>query len=127
MRFCVLASGSSGNASLLRAGGFGLLLDLGLGPRTFGRRMGDVGASWDDVSAAILTHVHGDHWNENTFAHLERRKVPLYCHRSHAGALKSDSSTFASLLENDLVRFYEIAREVCLGDAVTCLPVALRH
>src|ERR1043165_8303720 len=101
MRFCVLASGSSGNASLLRAGSLGLLIDLGIGPRSLARRLDQIGAAWEDVNAAILTHVHGDHWNENTLEHLERRQIPLYCHQRHAAALKCESPAFGLLLEND--------------------------
>src|SRR5947209_18975926 len=112
MRFCVLASGSSGNASLLRAGSFGLLIDLGLGPRALARRLGEVGASWDDIHAALLTHVHGDHWNENTLAYLRRRDIPLHCHQNHAHALKASSPAFAELVECDLLRFYTVAGPV---------------
>jgi phosphoribosyl 1,2-cyclic phosphodiesterase len=127
MRFCVLASGSSGNASLLKAGNFGVLLDLGLGPQTLARRLADVGASWDDVSAALLTHVHGDHWNENTLAHLERRNIPLYCHHSHATALKYESPAFADLLENDRLCFYELDTEFTLAEGIGCRPLPLKH
>ena len=127
MRFCVLASGSSGNASVVSADGFGVLLDLGLGPRTLARRLADVGASWDDVHAALLTHVHSDHWNENTLAHLGRRNIPLYCHRDHATALKYESPAFAELLENDRLCFYEVGATISLGDQIACRPLALRH
>jgi phosphoribosyl 1,2-cyclic phosphodiesterase len=127
MRFCVLASGSSGNASVLSAGGFGVLLDLGLGPRTLTRRLADVGASWNDVHAAVLTHVHGDHWNENTLAHLARRDIPLHCHQSHATALKYESPVFAELLESDRLFFYEVGATISLGDQIACRPLVLRH
>src|SRR5579863_7728878 len=99
MRFCVLASGSSGNASLLRVGDFGLLLDVGLGPRALARRLAQIGAAWNDISAVFLTHVHGDHWNERSLAHLRNHDIRLYCHRSHATALKHESPAFAELLD----------------------------
>ena len=53
LRFTVLASGSAGNASLIETGGFGLLLDAGLGPRQLATRLAAVGASWQDVHAVI--------------------------------------------------------------------------
>src|SRR5437868_478931 len=127
MRFCVLASGSSGNASLLMDGSFGVLVDLGLGPRSLARRLADVGASWDDVSVALLTHVHGDHWNENTLAHLERRDIPLYCHQSHATALKYESPAFAGLLENNRLFFYELNTAFTLAEGIVCRPLDLNH
>jgi glyoxylase-like metal-dependent hydrolase (beta-lactamase superfamily II) len=60
LRFTVLASGSGGNASLLEADGFGLLLDAGLGPRQLAGRLAAVGASWQQVHAVLLTHTHSD-------------------------------------------------------------------
>lgn len=127
MRYCVLASGSSGNASLLTAGGFGALLDIGLGPRALARRLAAVGASWDDVHAVFLTHVHGDHWNENTLAHLRRRHIPLYCHPSHATALKVASDGFADLLDNDAVHFYEVDHVLQPAASLSCRPLLLKH
>src|SRR5262249_29353606 len=56
LRFTVLASGSAGNASLIETGGFGLLLDAGLGPRQLGARLASVGASWQDIHGVLLTH-----------------------------------------------------------------------
>jgi phosphoribosyl 1,2-cyclic phosphodiesterase len=127
MRFCVLASGSSGNASLLIEGCYGILVDLGLGPRVLAGRLAEVGMSWEQIHAAFLTHVHGDHWNENTLGHLWRRGIPLYCHPSHATALKDESSAFTELLENDRLRFYDVGRDLTLPACVRCRPLALSH
>jgi phosphoribosyl 1,2-cyclic phosphodiesterase len=89
--------------------------------------MAEVGASWDDVGAVLLTHVHGDHWHENTLAHLERRSIPLFCHPSHATALKGASPAFALLLEQDRLRFYDVDQPMPLAEGVQCRPVALKH
>src|SRR5262249_12616327 len=78
MRFTVLASGSGGNARLLQIDGFGLLLDMGLGPRQLAQRFTLVGVSWDDIQAVVLTHTHSDHWRIATMTHLWRRRIPLY-------------------------------------------------
>src|SRR5207247_1154514 len=59
-RFCVLASGSAGNCAFLQADGFGLLIDIGLGPRFIASRLATVGASWRHVHAVLLTHTHSD-------------------------------------------------------------------
>ncbi len=127
MRYCVLASGSSGNASLLQVGRFAVLVDVGLGPRALAKRLSSVGAAWENVSAVLLTHVHGDHWNEHTFAHLRKCDIRLYCHRSHATALKYESDAFAELLENDRLCFYETDDVFALADGVTCRPLRLKH
>jgi glyoxylase-like metal-dependent hydrolase (beta-lactamase superfamily II) len=87
-RFTVLASGSSGNASLLEWDGFGLLIDCGLPPRELGRRLAAVGRGWEHVSAVLLTHTHGDHWNRFTLGHLARLRRPLVAHPRHHDALE---------------------------------------
>ena len=53
VQFAVLASGSQGNATLIQAEGVGVLLDLGLAPRTLTRRLESVGSCWDRIVAAL--------------------------------------------------------------------------
>lgn len=127
MRFTVLASGSSGNASFLCAGHFGLLLDFGLGPRLIGSRLASVGFAWRDVHAALLTHTHGDHWSDRTLGQLRKQKVPLYCHARHQEALLGYSSQFPKLQREGLVRTYEEGQAFDLSRELRCLPVALSH
>jgi phosphoribosyl 1,2-cyclic phosphodiesterase len=127
LRFSVLASGSSGNASLLQAGAFGVLLDFGLGPRSLGQRLEAVGASWHHVHAAILTHLHSDHWRERSLARLHRLGAPLYCHAEHAVFLSQTSPAFRALDADELVRLYESGEELRLGERLRCVPVPLPH
>src|SRR5438876_10371752 len=103
MQFTVLASGSSGNASLLEAHGFGVLIDAGLGPRQLAKRFAAVGASWQHVHAVLLTHIHGDHWRERTLAYLCRNRIPLYCHSDHVSDLVAESPAFGDLHDANLV------------------------
>ncbi len=127
IRFTVLGSGSAGNASLLEAGGFGLLLDAGLGPRQLAVRMTAVGVSWKHVHGVILTHTHSDHWNERTLAHLLRRRVPLFCHEDHQGTLARMSPEFGRLVTAGLVRTYESIEAFDVAAGFRCLPLPLRH
>jgi len=127
MRFSVLASGSSGNASLLEFNGFGLLIDAGLGPRLLAARLAAVGATWRIVSAVLLTHTHGDHWKDHTLGALLRGRVPLYCHREHFRELQAHGMNFAHLLEADLVRTYEREQDLTLTPHLTCRPLEVLH
>jgi phosphoribosyl 1,2-cyclic phosphodiesterase len=127
LQFTVLASGSAGNASLLEADGFGLLLDAGLGPHQLAGRLAAVGASWQSVHAVLLTHTHSDHWRDTTLAHLRRRRIPLYCHADHSPALSAFGSAFAGLLADDLVRLYRAGEELPLAAGLCCRPLPLRH
>jgi phosphoribosyl 1,2-cyclic phosphodiesterase len=125
--FTVLSSGSSGNSSLLEADGLGLLLDVGLGPRQLAGRMRAFGTSWKQIRAVLLTHTHTDHWNERTFAHLHRLRIPLYCHAEHHESLLTISPAYAALAKEGLAARYEIDVPLDLWGGLSCLPFRLCH
>jgi phosphoribosyl 1,2-cyclic phosphodiesterase len=127
LRFTMLASGSRGNACLIQADHFGVLLDAGLGPRQLGDRLRAAGHSWASVHAMLLTHTHSDHWNDRTLAWMLRRKLPLYCHPDHHGVLKRYSPSFLALQEADLVRPFAAGAVLCLAAGLRCRPLPIRH
>jgi phosphoribosyl 1,2-cyclic phosphodiesterase len=127
LRFTVLASGSAGNATLVQADGFGVLIDAGLGPRQLGSRLAASGLSWAGVHAVLLTHTHSDHWKDRTFAHLRRRNVPLFCHPDHHGLLGSTSPGFAGLRAAGLVRPFTSGEPFELSRGLRCRPLPVRH
>lgn len=57
----VLASGSSGNALLVSAGGCAVLVDAGLSARKIAVHLEAHGLSAGDLAGILLTHEHGDH------------------------------------------------------------------
>jgi phosphoribosyl 1,2-cyclic phosphodiesterase len=61
LRFRVLGSGSSGNATLVEAQGTRVLLDAGLGPRELAERLESAGVDPASIAAVFLSHEHGDH------------------------------------------------------------------
>lgn len=61
MRLVVLASGSSGNATLIESGGRAVLLDVGISARETLRRIAASGADDARIEAILLTHEHVDH------------------------------------------------------------------
>jgi phosphoribosyl 1,2-cyclic phosphodiesterase len=61
MRICVLASGSSGNSTLIVAGDARVLIDCGLSARETIRRVQAVGEDPARIDAVVITHEHGDH------------------------------------------------------------------
>jgi phosphoribosyl 1,2-cyclic phosphodiesterase len=126
-RFTVLASGSSGNASLLEVDGFGLLIDIGLGLRQLTARMAASGRSWRHVHAVVLTHTHGDHWNVRTLAGLLARRIPLYCHDEHRAALREACVTLYQDFDGaGLLRCYGEDEVLRLG-RLECRPLPVRH
>jgi phosphoribosyl 1,2-cyclic phosphodiesterase len=61
VKVAVLGSGSSGNATLVRAGDTLVLVDAGFSARDLTRRMDSLGVEPAQVQAIVITHDHGDH------------------------------------------------------------------
>lgn len=61
MRFCTLASGSNGNASLLSCAGQSILIDAGISNRAICTSLAELGVSAEEISAVFITHEHSDH------------------------------------------------------------------
>lgn len=61
MKFSPLFSGSSGNCSVISAGGTNLLVDAGMPGRTIVSALSEVGVDPGAISAIVVTHEHSDH------------------------------------------------------------------
>ncbi len=127
LKFTVLASGSAGNTSYVEADQFGLLIDLGLGPKQLEKRFETAGIGWPQVQAVLLTHTHADHWNDRSFAALLGWKIPLYCHRSHYDSLTASSPAFGELLAANLVFSYEVDLPIRFAPHFSCFPFRVQH
>lgn len=84
---CVLASGSSGNCSVVayrRGGVYRLcLIDLGLSPRRTRRELAELGLGLDQIDDVLLTHTDGDHLHPGWAKGLPRH-VRVRLHAGHA-------------------------------------------
>lgn len=89
LRFKSLGSGSTGNATLIEAGGspaFRLLVDCGLGVRQLSMRLAEAGLADSDIDAIFITHEHSDHIGcARQFA--RRHGVPVWMSRGTWSAL----------------------------------------
>lgn len=61
MRFCVLGSGSKGNATFVESGDTRLLIDAGFSGKEIEHRLAAIGVAPESLSGLIITHEHGDH------------------------------------------------------------------
>ena len=61
MRFCVLASGSAGNATYVESEGVRLLIDAGISCRAIERHLADLAVDPDSLDGILVTHEHNDH------------------------------------------------------------------
>jgi phosphoribosyl 1,2-cyclic phosphodiesterase len=88
LAFCVLASGSSGNCTVLRLDGGRrhVLIDAGLSPRETQRRLEPLGLGLDAVGAILLTHLDADHLAPGWLGLVEELDLPVRVHRRHVRA-----------------------------------------
>ena len=61
LHLCVLASGSSGNATLIWNGGEAVLIDAGISAKQLKARVLETGIDPASIRAIVLTHEHSDH------------------------------------------------------------------
>ena len=84
----ILASGSSGNASLIRCESATLLVDAGLSAKQLTERLAQCKVHPSEISAVLITHEHSDHV-KGLPQWCKLHSTPLYCNR-HTGTLLKD-------------------------------------
>ncbi len=81
MKFCVLGSGSRGNATYIESGGTGILIDAGMSGIELQKRLASVGVALSALAAILVTHEHNDHIQ--SVGVLSRRvKIPVYANEA---------------------------------------------
>lgn len=92
----VLASGSSGNCTLVEGDRGRVLIDCGLSARAAGRRLASVGCDPKTIDALIVTHEHGDHvGGAGSFS--RRFGTPIYTSSGTAAAANLSPDDVAAL------------------------------
>lgn len=61
MRFCSLASGSSGNCYYIEEDGYGILIDAGISPKNIKKRLKEIDVDIKKLWGVLVTHNHYDH------------------------------------------------------------------
>jgi phosphoribosyl 1,2-cyclic phosphodiesterase len=121
LELCVLASGSAGNAAVLRSPAGILLIDAGIGPRTLAERLNGTGVRLTDISALCLTHLDGDHFSPNWARTIRRLSIPIYCHANKVEVLVSNSPDLVPLIRPFNVDAFSPI------DGLTCDPIQFAH
>ncbi|HEU5090013.1 MAG TPA: MBL fold metallo-hydrolase, partial [Roseiflexaceae bacterium] len=107
-----LASGSSGNAILVRYRAQALLVDCGLSQRALERALAHAGLGPADLQALVLTHEHGDHAG-CAAAFARRHSLTVAANRGTLAALAADTAGVS-------------CRELPTGTQQTIGPFAIR-
>ncbi|MBF2663969.1 MBL fold metallo-hydrolase [Listeria seeligeri] len=77
IRFSILASGSSGNATLVETGDQKILVDCGLSGKKMEGLFAQVGRDMSDLDAILITHEHSDHI-KGLGVLARKYKLPIY-------------------------------------------------
>lgn len=96
MEILVLASGSSGNAVLVRGPSGAVLVDAGISNQALRRRLAVFGIGIEDVTAIVITHEHQDHVRGLDVL-LRKTVIPVWMSRGTADVL---GRTDANVLGN---------------------------
>jgi phosphoribosyl 1,2-cyclic phosphodiesterase len=123
-RITVLASGSSGNCTLLETANTSLLIDAGLGKKELLRRLEALGRSVDRLDGILISHEHADHCG--AMAHLARSwKTTAYLTElTHREILKG--LTEGTVKRMGRVEFIRPGQRFVIGD-IEISPFAIPH
>jgi len=83
----ILASGSSGNAALVRTETASFLVDAGLSTKELTLRLHSCGVEPGDLCGILVTHEHGDH-TKGLAQWAKRHETPIFCNRQTALVLR---------------------------------------
>jgi phosphoribosyl 1,2-cyclic phosphodiesterase len=119
VRFQLLGSGSSGNATLVEVGETRLLIDAGLGPRALAERLLSAGVDPTSLAAILLSHEHEDH-AKGALGLSKRYGVPIVSTRGTYAAAGFAAAGFEAWKE------LEVRAPLRIG-ACTVLGVPLPH
>ena len=114
MRVSILASGSSGNITLLETERTRLLVDAGLGKRETLARLAAVGNTVDRLDGILITHEHSDHCS-GLPQMLGMWKAPLYVTEPTLDAMRQSlPDTFGKRLNG--VEKIQAGQKFSIGD-----------
>lgn len=114
--FQILASGSSGNATVLQHGETNVLLDMGISLTRVKKALRELGLGFEDIDGVVLTHEHSDHIKGLEMLVKYHPDVVLY----------ASKGTQAKVPKNARVKTIARGKSFEIG-ALTCHPYETQH
>ena len=113
MRFCSVASGSSGNCIFAGSDHTSVLVDAGLSGKRIEAGLNGISMSLKDIDALLVTHEHSDH--VKGIGVLARRYgIPIYATKGTAEMIAGQ--TTIGKIPDGLMHIIETDRDFVIGD-----------
>lgn len=118
-----LASGSTGNCSLVCSNKSKILVDIGISLKALKQRLKDVGESVDGIDAVLITHEHSDHI-KGLGVLLRKFALPVYLTMGTAREIINKTSL--GVINDDLFRYIKSDVEFFIKD-FKIMPLKISH
>ncbi|TCO77932.1 MBL fold metallo-hydrolase [Marinisporobacter balticus] len=121
LRFCSLASGSSGNCQYIASEKTSLLLDAGLSGKRITGAMVDIGEEIKNVRGILVTHEHSDHIKG--IGILSRRfNIPIYANNNTWREMKCKIGK----VDEENIRYFQTGETFHIED-MKIKPYSISH
>ena len=104
MRFCSIASGSSGNCLYLGSGETHVLIDVGISGKKIEQGLLSLGVQVSELAGIFITHEHTDHIR-GVAAITKKHQIPVYGTAETLNAIQKSSAT--GKVQESLFRYLE--------------------
>lgn len=120
IRFTVLSSGSTGNATLIEYGEHKVLLDAGLSMKRIEQLLAERGVSGGQLSCLLVTHEHSDHV-KGIGALARKYSLPVYANAKTWNEL----DRLVGEVADEQRKTFKTGDELCIGDLrVESFPIS---
>lgn len=120
IRFTVLSSGSTGNATLIEYGDRKVLLDAGLSMKRIEQLLAERGVSGEQLSCLFVTHEHSDHV-KGIGALARKYSLPVYANAKTWNEL----DRHVGEVEDEQRKTFKTGEEVSIGELrVESFPIS---
>lgn len=123
MKFCSIASGSSGNCIYAGSADTSVLIDAGISGKRIEAGLNGLDLTTPDIDAILITHEHSDHI-KGLGVLARRYGIPIYATQGTIGALKK--STAIGKIPEDLWHVIAADSSFTVGD-LAVKPFSISH
>lgn len=121
MKFCSLASGSSGNCQYIETAGAKILVDAGMSGKKIEELLRSIDVDPRELDAVFVTHEHGDH-AMGVGVLTRRYDIPVFANEDTWAAMES---TVKKVAEHN-IKVFDIEKPFQFRD-LNIVPVPLFH